>query len=137
MSNDIPIAEMRDMVNPNHLPMQFDVFCSSDKFGRDVRIYRKCADTAWLAKPIEWVKRERGSVSSPCFNLEADEDAQSLMDALWNAGVRPSNGEGNVGMIGAMKDHLADLRADVAFHREIVKAGTDLNVAMARKGSNQ
>ena len=36
--------------------------------------------------------------------------AIELMDSLWNCGVRPSNGEGNVGQIGAMKDHLNDMR---------------------------
>ena len=29
----------------------------------------------------------------------------------------PGNGEGNVGMIGAMKEHLASLKEDVAWHR--------------------
>lgn len=41
-----------------------------------------------------------------------------LMDALWSAGIRPSNGEGNVGQIGAMKAHLEDMRA-LVFKKEV------------------
>lgn len=40
------------------------------------------------------------------------------MDALWSAGIRPSNGEGNVGQIGAMKAHLEDMRA-LVFKKEV------------------
>jgi hypothetical protein len=33
------------------------------------------------------------------------------MDTLWAAGVRPSDGEGSVGRVGALERHLADMRA--------------------------
>ena len=41
------------------------------------------------------------------FKLAA---AQDLLDDLWRAGIRPSNGEGSVGEIGTIKNHLADMR---------------------------
>ena len=40
------------------------------------------------------------------------ENAQRLMDDLWQAGLRPF-GEGNAGQVTAMKTHLNDMRAIV------------------------
>ena len=36
--------------------------------------------------------------------------AKRLIDALWDAGVRPSNGEGSAGQLGATERHLEDMR---------------------------
>lgn len=36
------------------------------------------------------------------------------MDELWAAGLRPSDGTGNAGQLGATERHLADMRAIVA-----------------------
>lgn len=40
------------------------------------------------------------------------EDAQRLMDELWNCGLRPSEGSGSAGMLAATERHLADMRAN-------------------------
>jgi hypothetical protein len=40
--------------------------------------------------------------------------AQTLMDDLWNSGVRPTEGAGSAGAMRAAERHIADLRA-VAF----------------------
>ena len=42
------------------------------------------------------------------------EQAQVLMDDLWNAGVRPTEGAGSAGSMRAAQDHIKDLRR-VAF----------------------
>jgi hypothetical protein len=43
--------------------------------------------------------------------LQLKEDAvQKLFQDLWNLGFRPDSGEGNVGQLGATKDHLNDMR---------------------------
>ncbi len=42
------------------------------------------------------------------------EQAQVLMDDLWNAGVRPTEGAGSAGAMRAAQAHIADLRR-VAF----------------------
>ena len=41
------------------------------------------------------------------------ENAQRLMNDLWQVGLRPF-GEGNAGQVSAMKKHLGDMRAIVA-----------------------
>jgi hypothetical protein len=48
-------------------------------------------------------------VGTPTLELTPDE-ARGLMDALWQAGVRPSNGTGNAGQLGATEKHLEDMR---------------------------
>ncbi len=50
-----------------------------------------------------------GAVLEPTFRLDP-QGAQKLIDELWRLGIRPSSGEGNVGQIGAMKEHLNDMR---------------------------
>lgn len=42
------------------------------------------------------------------------EQAQVLMDDLWNAGIRPTEGAGSAGAMRAAERHIQDLRA-VAF----------------------
>jgi len=50
-----------------------------------------------------------GIALDPALDL-APNEAQSLMDALWYAGVRPSNGEGSTGKLAATEYHLEDMR---------------------------
>lgn len=54
-------------------------------------------------------KVEEGAMFNPLLKLTQDE-ATMLMTELWNAGVRPNNGEGNPGHVGALKAHLEDMR---------------------------
>jgi len=37
-------------------------------------------------------------------------DAQNLMDELWRAGIRTTEGAGSVGQLAAVNDHLQDMR---------------------------
>lgn len=53
--------------------------------------------------------KENEYIGSPTMTLTPSE-AKGLMDALWNCGVRPSNGAGNVGQLGATEKHLEDMR---------------------------
>lgn len=63
--------------------------------------------------PIVYAETTPGMYNEPLLRMEP-EDAQRLMDALWGAGVRPGNGEGSVGQLGAMQKHLDDMRAIAA-----------------------
>ena len=53
---------------------------------------------------------EPGSVMGEPLMLLASEEAQSLMDELWNAGVRPGD-VGSAGQLAAVQKHLEDMRA--------------------------
>lgn len=46
---------------------------------------------------------------APSFTLGRQE-AQVLMDDLWQAGLRPSEGTGSAGALKATQDHLKDMR---------------------------
>lgn len=48
-------------------------------------------------------------MTEPSMRLSR-ESAQSLMDALWDAGVKPSGGEGHTAHIRALNAHLEDMR---------------------------
>ena len=44
----------------------------------------------------------------------SEDDAQSLMDALWEVGVKPSGGEGHTAHIRSLNKHLEDMRKIVS-----------------------
>lgn len=53
---------------------------------------------------------EPGITPAPTFSLEP-EAAQQLMDELWHAGIRPTEGTGSAGSLAATERHLSDMRA--------------------------
>ncbi len=71
------------------------------------------ATLAWVQAPAE------GLTPDQSFSLEI-EAAQTLMDDLWNAGIRPTEGAGSAGAMLATQKHLADMRT-LAFHKLGVK----------------
>ena len=74
------------------------------------------AGTKGLARPAVFEAITPGATfAQPLLTLE-HEDAQALMDELWHAGVRPSDGTGSTGQLAATESHLADMRA-IAFHK--------------------
>lgn len=50
-----------------------------------------------------------GRIIEPTFKLSYDA-AQQLMDDLWQAGLRPSEGSGSAGALAATQKHLEDMR---------------------------
>jgi hypothetical protein len=63
-----------------------------------------------IALPLVYEELAEGTqADAPTMEL-SKADAVALMDALWDVGIRPSNGEGNGGQIKAMGDHLKDLK---------------------------
>jgi len=50
-----------------------------------------------------------GGEISPLFRLEYEE-AQTLMDSLYEAGLRPRGAAGSAGQLDAVKYHLEDMR---------------------------
>lgn len=64
-----------------------------------------------VADPIYFTMSEHkpGIMRKPTFQLEMDE-AQKLMQSLWEAGIRPNHGEGASGHLDSVKYHLEDMR---------------------------
>lgn len=65
--------------------------------------------TRQSAEKITFVKKEDGEPIQRVFGLDKN-DAQTLMDDLWQCGVRPTDGAGTAGAMGAVQEHLKDLR---------------------------
>lgn len=59
---------------------------------------------------------ESGMWHPPTMELSEGE-AQGLIDALWQAGYRPNNGESSLQHIEALKHHLEDMRK-LAFRKK-------------------
>lgn len=91
-------------------------------FDNRVRLYaaERRGPDLFVAKPIEFVvRRVEGSIGAafePILILRPDE-AQALVDELWDCGLRPSEGSGSAGSLAATQRHLEDMRA-LVFKRE-------------------
>lgn len=81
--------------------------------------------TVAYANPLTFtttlVDRDEALDAEPTFSMRVDE-AQGLLDALWQAGIRPTHGDTSPGALGATERHLADLRT-LLFHTMEVKDG--------------
>lgn len=67
---------------------------------------------AYVAKLVEFTMEPHkpgGFIQNGTFELDA-QAATSLMNALWQAGVRPSDFKNPSGEINRMEAHLADMR---------------------------
>jgi len=62
------------------------------------------------ARQIVFSKLDIGSYADPVVKL-SPEEAQGMMDALYEAGVRPAAAAGSVGQLKAVAYHLEDMRA--------------------------
>ena len=84
-------------------------------WNNDISLYVACRENVKSSKlsvvtGLQLAPAKDGEVSSvPIFRLDP-KDAQALMDELYQAGVRPSEGIGAPGQFEAMKAHLSDLR---------------------------
>lgn len=52
---------------------------------------------------------DEGLICSPTVTI-GQKEAQVLIDALWDCGLRPSEGTGSAGALAATERHLADMR---------------------------
>ncbi|NIO30182.1 MAG: hypothetical protein GTN75_00110 [Gemmatimonadetes bacterium] len=80
--------------------------------GHDRRLSH-VATLGWTEAP------EPGTRVEPTFAMRR-EDAQVLMDGLWDCGLRPVQGAGSAGAMDAVKYHLEDMRRLVFGKKEDV-----------------
>lgn len=62
------------------------------------------------ALPVTFKELEEGKFVPPAVELQLSE-AQRLMDELWGAGLRPTEGAGSAGAMAATQRHLEDMRS--------------------------
>lgn len=63
-----------------------------------------------FASPVTMKRREPGDMAQPMLSLGIQQ-AQQLMDELWQCGLRPSEGTGSAGSLAATERHLKDMQA--------------------------
>ncbi len=63
-----------------------------------------------VAQPLTLLPLDENSEPVfPALHISYD-DAQRMMDRLWDIGIRPTAGAGSAGMMAATERHLADMR---------------------------
>lgn len=62
-----------------------------------------------VACNLSMEKVPEGQTVAPTMTI-TNQAAQSLMDELWHAGLRPSEGSGSAGSLKATERHLEDMR---------------------------
>jgi len=90
--------------------------CSRSFFGGHIDVFMRSRSSEGrivVPEPVVLKVCEEDVFTStplPFLSLEP-EAAQNLMDELWNAGLRPTEGTGSAGSLAATERHLADMRA--------------------------
>ncbi len=76
---------------------------------------------AWV-RNLECIQVPEGTFPPVAMRL-SDCQAQELMDRLWAAGLRPTEGKGSAGALAATERHLEDMRR-LVFHTHPVTGET-------------
>lgn len=92
-------------------------FADQDVMTGDYRIALRSGDTfnrlptlQALLGSVEWVPMEEGRSNPDAVMSIGKDAAQSLLDCLWQAGLRPRD-IGTAGHLQATQKHLEDMRA--------------------------
>lgn len=96
------------MSNPiNVNPSDMTVRAQSCPWNGDIEFQIR-ADNA-VVSDLTFSKLDVGSIVKPTGVIPRTA-AQTLMDDLWNAGIRPTEGSGSAGSMRATEKHLEDMR---------------------------
>jgi hypothetical protein len=76
-----------------------------------------------VAMPVVFsIAEEDRAFSEPMLRLTM-KDGQNLIDELWNAGLRPTEGTGSAGSLAATERHLKDMQT-ITMHMLKITKGT-------------
>jgi hypothetical protein len=87
-----------------------------------VEFYIESEDKKRRVKQVIFETVEEFTPCEPSFMLSLDA-AQTLIDDLWHAGLRPTEGTGSAGALRAVERHLEDMRT-LVFKSHKKSAGT-------------
>ncbi len=90
-----------------HADIEFRVERSA--FRRKYEIFGRDRETGALITNITFQQVEVGEYLTTPITL-GETNAQLLMDELWRAGLRPTEGTGSAGALAATQHHLEDMR---------------------------
>jgi hypothetical protein len=92
-------------VDTNFSWNSIDLRIRSDRLSIDGSVVKR---GVWMMDPA-FVEVEEGATPPVAIRLEHLE-AQALMDRLWKAGLRPTEGSGSAGALRATEHHLKDMQ---------------------------
>lgn len=76
-----------------------------------IDLFAVTASGSHVGKPVLMAEHDAGKmILEPTLQL-GEGAAQQLMDDLWQAGLRPTEGTGSAGALAATQKHLDDMRA--------------------------
>lgn len=81
--------------------------------------YKRDKHHCSYAQPVVMTNADEGTYITP-FAVIDKHQAQILMDDLWSAGIRPTEGSGSAGSLKAVQNHLADMKK-ILFHKMGIK----------------
>lgn len=81
----------------------------SAPWNRGVEVAMFSHDQRYSWKQVQLAEHD-DSTTTPVARLTMD-GAQTLMDDLWSAGLRPTEGTGSAGSLKATQNHLEDMRS--------------------------
>jgi len=82
----------------------------------ELGIFSREGSRLMVADPLTMTERKEGDWVPPAARLDRNQ-AQALMDDLWQCGIRPSEGTGSAGALAATQRHLDDMRT-LVFKKE-------------------
>jgi hypothetical protein len=90
------------------------MFARPDQSGDTVTINRKAYLNPVVATGLTVVENPDPQLTIPAAITLTEQEAQSFMDGLWQAGIRPADGTGSTGQLAATQNHLKDLQTITA-----------------------
>ena len=102
---------------------RIDSFVDRDPIRKGLSVYfsvKLSGDRVALAQPVQFEVVPEHTVATKPTLIIRQEDAQILMDELWRAGLRPTEGTGSAGALAATEGHLKDMQ-NLAYHLLNVK----------------
>lgn len=100
-------------------------YCQRSPYSDDIKLHVATGHPVnGIAKPLEFEAHQPGHLApdTPALTMQ-QEAAQELIDVLWGAGLRPTQGKQSEGVTAAQGRHLEDMRA-LAFGKLNIDAPT-------------
>lgn len=89
-----------------------ELMARRDDWSGGISIYMRQRTTGIgevVAACVTMVKHEPGQIAEPMLRLGIQQ-AQQLIDELWQCGLRPTEGVGSAGSLAATERHLKDMQ---------------------------
>ena len=103
---------MTDIRDGDILPLEF--MARRNDWSEGISLYMRRRTVGFgdeLAAPVTMVRHEPGTMVVEPMCRVSIQQAQQLMDELWQCGLRPSEGSGSAGSLAATERHLKDMQA--------------------------